>query len=137
MDDCIFCKIIEGEIEAKVLYEDDQAMVLLDAFPLVEGHTLVIPKAHHEHLQDLPADVAQSWFQAVHQTVEKLQDAMGAQGMTVGLNNGKVAGQVVPHVHMHLLPRFESDNGGTLHSVINVGEQRSTDDVFKQLKKAF
>lgn len=137
MDDCIFCKIIAGEIEANVLYEDDQTMALLDAFPLVEGHTLVIPKAHHEHLQDLPDDVAQSWFQAVYRTVEKLQDAMGAQGMTVGLNNGKVAGQVVPHVHMHLIPRFENDNGGTLHSVVKKDEQRSLDDVYKQLKKAF
>jgi len=137
MGDCIFCKILAGEIEAKVLYEDDQTMALLDAFPLVEGHTLVIPKAHHEHLQDMPADVAQNWFQAIHQTVEKLQTAMEAQGMTVGLNNGKVAGQVVPHVHMHLIPRFENDNGGTLHSIINKSEQKSIDDVHKHLKRSF
>lgn len=137
MGDCIFCKIIAGEIEAKVLYEDEQTMVLLDAFPLVEGHTLVIPKAHHEFLQDLPEDVGQYWFKTIHVTVDKLQTAMGAQGMTVGLNNGKVAGQVVPHVHMHLIPRFENDNGGTLHSVVNKSEQKSTEDVFKQLKKSF
>jgi len=137
MSDCIFCKIVAGEIPGKILYQDDISMALLDAFPLVEGHTLVIPKAHHELLSDMPGDLAQRWFAAVQQVAQKLQAATGADALTIGLNNGRAAGQVVPHVHMHLLPRFEGDDGGTLHSVIKVKNQIAVDQVYEQLKPKF
>jgi len=135
--DCIFCKSVRKDIPAKVLYEDDHTLALLDAFPLVEGHTLVIPKAHYEHLQAMPAEAAAALFVAVQRVNSAVQAGMKAAAMTLGLNNGKVAGQAVPHVHMHLLPRFENDGGGTLHSIIKQAQQRNLDDVFEQLKAAF
>lgn len=137
MDDCIFCKILKKQIPAKTLYEDEHALALLDAFPLVEGHTLVIPKTHFEHLQDMPAAAAQAWFATVHRVAGKLQAALEADALTVGLHNGKAAGQAVPHVHMHLLPRFEGDGGGTLHDVIRIERQRPLDVVHAQLKGRF
>ena len=137
MSDCTFCKIVAGQISAKKLYEDEHAMALLDAFPLVEGHTLVIPKAHYVLLQDMPAPAAQAWFAAVQVVSGALQAAMKADALTIGLNNGKAAGQAVPHVHMHLLPRYASDGGGTLHSIVRQAKQRPLDEVFRQLKKAF
>jgi len=135
--DCIFCKIVDKAIPAKVLYEDDHALALLDAFPLVEGHTLVIPKAHYERLEDMPAQAAAAWFVTVQRTHRALQAGMKAEAMTLGLNNGQVAGQVVPHVHMHLLPRFAHDGGGTLHSIVKQAQQRDLEAIFEQLKAAF
>lgn len=137
MSDCIFCKIIADQIPAKKLYEDEYSVALLDAFPLVEGHTLVIPKVHYALLQDMPAPATQAWFAAVQKVCGTLQAAMKADALTIGLNNGKAAGQAVPHVHMHLLPRYASDGGGTLHSIVRQAKQRPLDEVFQQLKKAF
>jgi len=137
MADCIFCKIIAGQIPAKKLYEDEHAVALLDAFPLVEGHTLVIPKVHYVLLQDMPQAHMQAWFSAVQVVCGKLQTAMKADALTIGLNNGKAAGQAVPHVHMHLLPRYANDGGGTLHSIVRQAKQRPLDEVFQQLKKTF
>jgi histidine triad (HIT) family protein len=137
MDDCIFCKIVAGDIPGKILYQDDESIAFLDAFPLVEGHTLVIPKAHHEQLQDLPPASAKSWMLAVQHVAANLQTATNADALTIGLHNGKAAGQVVPHVHMHILPRYENDGGGTLHSVIKVEDQQSIDEVFDKLVIAF
>lgn len=136
-NDCIFCKIVDKAIPAKVLYEDDHALALLDAFPLVEGHTLVIPKAHYARLQDMPAAEAAAWFAAVQRTNTALQAGMQADAMTLGLNDGKAAGQAVPHVHMHLLPRFAGDGGGTLHAIVKQAQQRDLEAVFEQLKAAF
>ncbi len=137
MTDCIFCNIVAGDIPAKTLYEDEHALALLDAFPLVEGHTLVIPKSHFQHLQDMPSATAQAWFAAVHRVAGKLQAAMGAEALTVGLHNGQAAGQAVPHVHMHLLPRFKGDGGGTLHDVVRVEDQRPLEAVHAQLQGRF
>jgi len=137
MSNCIFCQIVAGDIPAKTLYEDDAAVAFLDAYPLTEGHTLVIPKAHHEHLQDVPEGEAAGWYAAVHRVAAVLQAALDAPALTVGLNNGKLAGQAVPHVHMHLIPRYDHDGGGTLHAVVQQAEQRSVDEVFERLKGAF
>lgn len=137
MGDCIFCKILAGDISAKTLFEDDQNLALLDAFPLTEGHALVIPKTHYERLQDMPSKAAQSLFAVAHHLLPKVQSGMNAQAMTVGLNNGKLAGQVVPHVHLHLIPRYEGDGGGTLHAVVKQENQRPVDQVYEQLKPLF
>ena len=152
MTDCIFCNIVAGDIPAKTLYEDEHALALLDAFPLVEGHTLVIPKSHFQHLQDMPSATAQAWFAAVHRVfwtvapateiaILCLPDALPTEelpeALTVGLHNGQAAGQAVPHVHMHLLPRFKGDGGGTLHDVVRVEDQRPLEAVHAQLQGRF
>ena len=113
--DCIFCKIISKEIPAKILYEDDDSISFLDAFPVAKGHTLVIPKKHFAKIQDMPSDLNQKLFDSVHKMINKV-DAL--EGSTlVAVHNGKESGQEVPHVHVHLIPRSITDSAGPVHSM--------------------
>ena len=113
--DCIFCKIISKEIPAKILYEDNDSISFLDAFPVAKGHTLVIPKKHFAKIQDMPPDLNQKLFDSVHKMINKV-DAL--EGSTlVAVHNGKESGQEVPHVHVHLIPRRVTDSAGPVHSM--------------------
>jgi histidine triad (HIT) family protein len=117
-EDCIFCRIVDGEIPARVVRETETTLAFLDANPLARGHTLVIPKTHHARLSDLPDDVADDVFRGVHRLVPRIEDAVGADGTTVGVNDGEAAGQEIPHVHAHVVPRFEGGGGGPIHAVV-------------------
>ncbi|MXV61486.1 HIT domain-containing protein [Natronorubrum sp. JWXQ-INN-674] len=113
----IFSQIIEGEIPARIVYEDETTIAFLDANPLAPGHTLVIPKAEYERLNDVPDDVATDLYATIHQLVPAVEDAVDADATTVAFNNGEEAGQEVPHVHCHIVPRFEGDGGGPIHGI--------------------
>ncbi|MHB8586402.1 MAG: HIT family protein [Thermoplasmatota archaeon] len=117
MADCIFCKIVKGDIPSYKVYEDDRVLALLDIHPLGKGHTLVIPKTHARLLQDLDADDASAFFEATYYLLDAVQDAVGAPATTIAVNNGKEAGQEVPHAHLHLVPRFEGDAAGPIHAL--------------------
>ncbi|MFC4448627.1 HIT family protein [Halorussus aquaticus] len=116
-DDCIFCQIVEGDIPSRTVFEDDTAMAFLDANPLAPGHTLVIPKEHHETLEETPEDVAAHVFGVLHRLNTAVEHAVDADGTNVAFNNGEAAGQEVPHVHGHIIPRFEGDGGNPIHAV--------------------
>jgi histidine triad (HIT) family protein len=118
MADCIFCSIVDGDIPSYTVYEDDDVMAFLDANPLARGHTLVIPKAHHERVNDLPADMSTAVFDAVHDLTPHIEAAVDAEATTIAVNNGAAAGQEVPHVHVHVVPRSESDGGRPIHALI-------------------
>ena len=113
--DCIFCKIISKEIPAKILYEDEDTISFLDAFPVAKGHTLVIPKEHHTKIQDLSSNENQKLFDTVHKMIEKVDSLQGST--LVAIHNGKESGQEVPHVHVHLIPRSTDDSAGPVHSM--------------------
>jgi histidine triad (HIT) family protein len=113
--DCIFCKIISKEIPTKILYEDDDTISFLDAFPVAKGHTLVIPKAHHAKIQDLSSNENQKLFDTVHKMIEKVDSLQGST--LVAIHNGKESGQEIPHVHVHLIPRSNDDSAGPVHSM--------------------
>ena len=113
--DCIFCKIISKEIPAKILYEDEDTIAFLDAFPVAKGHTLVIPKQHYAKIQDLPSEINEKLFNTVHKMIPKVDSLQGAT--LVAIHNGKDSGQEVPHVHVHLIPRSNSDSAGPVHSM--------------------
>ena len=113
--DCIFCKIISKEIPTKILYEDDNTISFLDAFPVAKGHTLVIPKVHHAKIQDLPFDVNQKLFDTVHKMTSKVDSLEGST--LLAIHNGKESGQEIPHVHVHLIPRSVDDSAGPVHSM--------------------
>ena len=113
--DCIFCKIISKEIPAKILYEDNNSISFLDAFPVAKGHTLVIPKKHFAKIQDMPSDLNQKLFDSVHKMINKVDALEGSTLMAV--HNGKESGQEVPHVHVHLIPRSVTDSAGPVHSM--------------------
>ena len=113
--DCIFCKIVSKEIPTKILYEDDDTMSFLDAFPVAKGHTLVIPKQHHTKIQDLPSEINQKLFNTVHKMMSKVDSLQGST--LVAIHNGKDSGQEIPHVHVHLIPRSNTDSAGPVHSM--------------------
>ncbi|RQG97401.1 HIT family protein [Natrarchaeobius oligotrophus] len=122
----IFSQIVDGEIPARVVYEDETTIAFLDANPLAPGHTLVIPKDEYERLNDVPEDVASDLYATIHRLIPAVEDAVDADASTVAFNNGSEAGQEVPHVHCHIIPRFEGDGGGPIHGV--AGEPPSLDD---------
>jgi len=116
-DDCVFCSIVAGEIPARTVHETDDVLAFLDANPLARGHTLVIPKSHARHLGDLDDALASDLFAAVTELTPRIESTVGADGANVGINDGAAAGQEVPHVHGHVIPRFEGDGGAPLHAV--------------------
>ena len=127
--DCIFCSIVAGDIPAQTVYETDSVLAFLDANPLARGHTLVIPKSHAERVGDLDVDRASDLFDAVAALTPQVEAAVDADGANVGLNDGEAAGQEVPHVHVHIVPRFEGDGGAAIHAVAGRRPDLSDDEL--------
>jgi len=108
-DACIFCKIVRGEISAEKVLEGDSFIAIKDANPLVEGHTLIIPKQHWVTLLDLPNKFGNEILGFIKKVANNLMDSGVADGFNVVMNNLEVAGQVVKHAHIHIIPRKEGD----------------------------
>lgn len=109
-DNCIFCKIANGEIPSKTVYEDENFRAILDLAPAAKGHTLILPKNHYKNLFELPEDTAAEVFKVAKRLGAQLADKLHSDGLNVVQNNGEVAGQTVFHFHMHLIPRYKDDN---------------------------
>lgn len=109
MTDCIFCKIASGEIPSKKIYEDQKFIAFLDVNPRANGHVLVIPKKHATTLNELPKADAGPIFQIVQHIAKTIQERLDAKGYNIGSNNGEAAGQAVPHLHIHIIPRYDTD----------------------------
>ena len=125
--DCIFCKIISRKIPAKILSESLNSISFLDAFPLAKGHVLVIPKNHHQKIQDMSKEENADLFSLVHQMISKVDSLYGSTLLAV--HNGKDAGQEVPHVHVHLVPRRKDDSAGAIHNMFNSSLNLSESDI--------
>ena len=133
--DCIFCKIISGEIPAKFLAQTENSVSFMDAFPLSKGHVLVIPKNHHEKIQDLSKEENSDLFLLVQEMISKVDEISGSTLLAV--HNGKEAGQEIPHVHVHLVPRSNSDSAGPIHSMFNSKiemTESETETLYNKLK---
>lgn len=109
MSDCIFCKIIAGEIPGYKIYEDEDILAFLDITPVNPGHTLVIPKKHFENFLDLPVEEAQRLVALIKKIAPAVLAGVGASGFNLTLNSGPVSGQLVGHVHWHIVPRLQGD----------------------------
>ena len=120
--DCLFCKIAAGAIPSAQLYDDASAFAFLDITPLAPGHALVIPKKHAVTFEDLSSGDAAALFAAVHRVGAALAAATGTKGSTIAINNGKEAGQEVPHVHVHVVPRQAGDGHGPIHGLFGGGK---------------
>ena len=107
--ECIFCKIIKGEIPSDKVYEDDRILAFLDIGPVSEGHCLVVPKHHYQRLDDCPADVAAAIVAKIGPIAKAILAAADAEGYNVLSNNGRCAGQLVDHLHFHIIPRRPDD----------------------------
>lgn len=106
--DCVFCRIIAGELPCARVYEDQDTLAILDIAPVVKGHTLVIPKRHSSRITDTPDDVLARLIAAARRVVRAQARALQADGANVTQANGAVAGQIVPHIHFHVIPRSEA-----------------------------
>lgn len=127
--DCIFCKIISRQIPAKILNETSHSICFLDAFPLTKGHVLVIPKNHHKKIQDMSSSENSDLFSLVHDMMSKVDSITGST--LIAIHNGESAGQDIPHVHVHLVPRSEFDSAGPIHSMFNSSLNLSNSEIEK------
>jgi len=109
MSDCIFCKIVDGEIPATVVHEDDDILVFMDIGPIIKGHVLVIPKAHYDPVTAIPDNLLAKLHITAKRIAAAQMNALAADGVNIIQNNGKASGQEVPHFHIHVIPRFEDD----------------------------
>jgi histidine triad (HIT) family protein len=109
VEDCIFCKIIAGEIPSYKIYEDDHSFAFLDISPIARGHTLVVSKTHVEFLSDMDPDDIGEMFKAVGKVGDSIQKNLKPAGINYLVNQGKAAGQLIPHVHCHVIPKNEGE----------------------------
>lgn len=132
--DCLFCSIVDKKIDAYTIYEDDDALSFLDIYPQSPGHSVIIPKRHMETFLDMRDDEIEKYWKAVQNTLKQLDEKLGADGFTIGINHGKVSGQSISHLHCHIIPRYKEDKGGSIHSVVSYPSSESVEDVYKRIK---
>jgi histidine triad (HIT) family protein len=133
MADCLFCKIAAKTIPAMVIYEDDHAVGFLDIVPRSPGHTLVIPKAHAPNIVELPDTEIGPLFLAVKNVADLLSRKLTPDGITIGINQGRASGQEVDHLHVHLMPRWHGDGGGSVQSAVNSKPKESVQEIQKKI----
>jgi histidine triad (HIT) family protein len=136
MSDCLFCKIAKKEIPAHVIYEDGTTIAFLDINPSAPGHTVVIPKEHYSSIQELPPESVAAVFVTAKTVVNKLEKAVGSGHFTIGFNNGRLSGQEIDHLHVHVIPRYENDGGGSVQSVVKNSSQEGPEEIKSKILKA-
>lgn len=129
-DDCIFCKIANGDIPTNSLYEDDIVKVIFDLGPASKGHVLILPKNHFDNVYSLDDETAAHIFQVAVKVANAMKSALQPSGINIVQNNGEAAGQTVFHFHMHIIPRYEKDT-------VNVSwiPGKTSDEEIAQLKE--
>ena len=132
--ECIFCKIVAGEIPCVKIYEDDDVLAFWDVFPLTRGHALVIPKKHFADIFDIDEVVLGKVSVVAKKISGKLKKSLGADGIRLSQSNGKHAGQAVFHFHLHIIPRYENDGLG-LNGMADTADPHPPQANFEELKK--
>ncbi len=127
--DCLFCDIISGKKTGHFIYEDDTHVAFLDKYPIDVGHSLVVPREHHERITDMAAENVGDLFSKVPKIVNGVLQATNADAFSLGQNNGRAAKQIIPHVHVHIIPRY--DHKGTIWTKRGI----SNDDELSELAK--
>ena len=135
MSNCIFCKIVAGDIPAQVIARDEHALAFLDVEPLADGHTLVIPTHHIGLVEEMSPAAAAGLFRLVAQIAGEVRLAVGATGSTIGINNGEATGQTVPHVHVHIVPRWPGDDAGSIHTMFHRRTTTALADVAQAIRQ--
>jgi histidine triad (HIT) family protein len=133
---CIFCRIVAGEIPGEVVAKDEHAVAFLDITPLADGHTVVVPRAHVATIEEMAPAESAALFATVRRLAGPVRTAVGAAGSTIGINNGAATGQTIPHVHVHIVPRWMNDGAGSVHTIFKPGARRAIAEVGKEIRKA-
>jgi len=124
---CIFCDILDGTRNGHLVYEDKDHIAILDKYPIDDGHTLVIPRKHHEKITDMDSNDVGKIFSLIPKIAKAVLAGAGADAFSLAQNNGKAAKQIIPHVHIHIIPRY--NNKGTVWTK----RQIPTDEVLSEL----
>jgi histidine triad (HIT) family protein len=130
MDNCIFCKIAEGEIPSNTIYEDEDFRVILDISPANIGHCLVIPKKHFKDITEIDSEILSKGIKIAQKTAKAQKKALNADGVNILQNNGESAGQTVNHFHIHVIPRFKGDD-----VVIEFNSKEHSNEEFAEIKE--
>lgn len=134
-EDCIFCKIANGEIPSRTLYEDEDFRVILDMAPATKGHALILPKNHFANLYELPDELAGKAMVLAKKMASVITEKFHCDGFNLVQNNGEYAGQTIFHFHLHLIPRFEGDNQKILWNTTSPTAEE-LDDILRELTTA-
>ncbi len=132
--DCLFCKISGKEIPSEMIYEDSSAFAILDTHPMAPGHAMVMPKKHFETILDLEDSELAALFSAVRNVTKLLQEVFAPDGFTIGINHGKASGQTIEHLHIHVIPRFQNDGGGSIHSVVDNQPKETVREIAERIR---
>ena len=129
---CLFCDILDGKKNGHFLYEDDSHVAFLDKYPIDVGHTLVIPRKHHEKITDMTSEDVGIIFALVPKIAKAILDATNADAFSIGQNNGRAAKQIVPHVHIHIIPRY--NNKGTVWTKRQISNDNDLSELAKKIR---
>ena len=133
-DSCIFCKIANGEIPSKTIYEDQEFRVILDLGPATRGHALILPKEHYANLYELPEETAAKVMVLAKKMATRMTKNLSCDGFNIVQNNGETAGQTVMHYHLHLIPRYQNDGQNILWKPTEVS-QEELEEIKNQILK--
>jgi histidine triad (HIT) family protein len=132
---CIFCDILAGKRDGHIVYEDNKHIAFLDKYPIDDGHTLVIPKKHFERITDMDSNDVGEIFSIVPKIAKAVLSGAGADAFSLAQNNGKAAKQIIPHVHIHIIPRY--NNKGTLWTKRQIPTNDELFELSEKIKSAF
>ncbi|MGI0075266.1 MAG: HIT family protein [Nitrosotalea sp.] len=130
--DCLFCNIVNRKQDAYVIFEDDLHVAIMDKYPIQKGHSLVMPKMHHEKVVDMTDDAVGRLFSKVPVIARGIIAATGADGFNIGQNNGRSANQIIPHVHVHIIPRYAQV--GNLWTRRMIANDNDLDELAKKIR---
>jgi histidine triad (HIT) family protein len=130
MTDCLFCKIVDGSISSTKVYEDEHVYAFMDIFPLTKGHTLLIPKKHHENVYDMSPEEAGQLFSVAPKIADAIKASFQPAGLNLLNNNGAPAGQSVFHFHLHFIPRYNQSDG--FKATWQTKEKQYTEEMFTE-----
>lgn len=131
--DCIFCKIISGDLPGSFLYRDDETDVFLDRYPIDFGHSLVVPKIHYEKITDMDAADVGVLFSKIPKIAKAVMAGANADAFSIAQNNGRAAKQIVPHVHIHIIPRF--NHRGTVWTKRNIPDPDELESLAQRIRQ--
>ena len=131
---CIFCDILDGKRVGHIIYEDESHVAFLDKYPIDVGHSLVIPREHHEKITDMTSENVGKLFALVPKIAKAILDATGADAFSLGQNNGKAAKQIIPHVHIHIIPRY--NHKGTIWTKRQISDDTELSELAKKTRNA-
>jgi histidine triad (HIT) family protein len=134
--ECLFCGIAKRDVSSESIFEGEYSFAFLDIHPIAPGHTVVIPRIHAETILDLTDLDIGKLFQDVKRVTAGIQKALQPDGFTIGINHGKASGQTVDHLHVHVVPRFKNDGGGSVHSVVSNPPEDTLPVLAKKIKTA-